>query len=272
MRLRKSYSLMRILLASALAVLLPAHAFAWGLSGHAIVAEIAARHQSPGARAEVSALLASEGQQSLADISLWADMAKALRMPNQPSHVVRLPLDDSAYDPAKVCRRNRCAVAAVDTYAAILADRARPTPERLAALKYVVHLVGDLHQPLHTSADTGGRAVVLSGTVTTLHAVWDDSIIDSHKAAWRALVEIVEAAPTGPVEASTPAGWALEGRDIARDVIFKDTRIVAGQRTEAMPMLKDSYFDDNWPIVRARLKQAGLRLALLLDEMLDTSD
>ena len=139
-------------------------------------------------------------------------------------------------------------------------DWSKPDSERLAALKYLVHLVGDLHQPLHTSADTGGRAVVASGEKTTLHAVWDDAIIDSRKTDWRVLVDAVEAAPTGPVEPSTPVGWALEGRDIARDVIFADADLAASRHGGAPPTLPDSYPDDNWPIVRARLKQAGLRL------------
>jgi hypothetical protein len=254
-----------MLLALAVIAALPAQAFAWGSGGHAIVAEIASRHLSARAKAEVSALLAGQGQASLAGISLWADMVKALGITHEPSHVVRLPLDHSAYDPAKVCKTGRCATAAVETYSAILRDRSKPGADRLAALKYLVHLVGDLHQPLHTSADTGGRAVAVSGEKTTLHAVWDAAIIDSRQTDWRALVALVETAPTGPVEPSTPVGWALEGRDIARDMIFADARLAAARHGALLPA---GYLDDNWPIVRTRLKQAGLRLALLLDESL----
>ena len=261
-----------MLLTLAVVASLPAQAFAWGWSGHAIVAEIASRHLSAEAKLEVSALLATEGQASLTDISLWADMVKALGITREPSHVVRLPLDHGGYNAAKVCKNGRCATAAIETYSMILRDRRKPDSERLAALKYLIHLVGDLHQPLHTSADTGGRVVVMSGEKTTLHAVWDDAIIDSRKTDWRVLVDTVEAAPTDPVEPSTPVGWALEGRDIARDVIFADAHLAAGRHGGAPPTLPDSYLDDNWPIVRARLKQGGLRLAFLLDETLGNAD
>ncbi|PSJ55848.1 S1/P1 nuclease [Kumtagia ephedrae] len=261
----------RILSALAMVIALSAPASAWTWSGHAIVAEIAERHLSSEAKKAVSGLLAVEGQKSLVDVSLWADLVKVLRIPGQPSHVVRLPLDDSGYNAAKVCRKNRCATAAVERYAAILHDRTRPADERLAALKYVVHLVGDLHQPLHASADTGGRAVVLDGKVTRLHDVWDDAIVARQGKDWRELADAVEAAPTGPIVPSTPAGWALEGRDIARDTIFTDPRI-ATTRRDVLPTLPEAYLDDNWPVVRARLKQAGYRLAHLLEEALGPGD
>lgn len=261
----------RILLVLAIIAALPAPALAWGWNGHAIVAEIASRHLSPPIKAEVEALLATEGQRSLVDISLWADLAKALRMPDQPSHVVRLPLDGGGYDPANICKKNRCAIAAVERYVAVLHDRGKPAAERLTALKYVVHLVGDLHQPLHTSADTGARAVTLAGAVTTLHAVWDDDIIARQGKDWRQLAEELDNRPP-PASPGTPVDWALQGRDIARDVIFKDRRLAVGGRGNALPGLPASYLDDNWPIVRERLQMGGWRLAALLEQAFAPSD
>ncbi|MEQ1953142.1 S1/P1 nuclease [Mesorhizobium sp. CN2-181] len=259
-----------ILLALTLICAVPLQAQAWGRAGHAIVAEIAERHLSPAARAEVDALLATEGAKSMADVSLWADLIKALRIPDQPSHVVRLPLDHSGYDPAKVCKTGRCVVAAIDRYSAVLADRSNPTTARVTALKYLIHLVGDLHQPLHASADTGARAVALDGSVTRLHDVWDDAIIDSLGKDWQTLVAVVEADATVPDTGSTPADWALEGRDIARDTIFTDARLQTGRR-DVLPWLPKAYLGDNWPIVRQRLKQGGYRLAALLDQALGTA-
>ncbi|MFI0846463.1 S1/P1 nuclease [Mesorhizobium sp. IMUNJ 23232] len=243
-------------------------AFAWGRAGHAIVAEIAERHLSPESRAEVDALLATEGAKSMADVSLWADLIKALRIPDQPSHVVRLPLDHSGYDAATVCKTGRCIVAAIDRYTAVLADRSNPATARVTALKYLIHLVGDLHQPLHTSADTGATAVVLDGSVTRLHDVWDDAIIESRGKDWQTLAVAVEADAIVPDTSSTPADSALEGRDIARDTIFADPRLET-RRRDVLPWLPKTYLDDNWPIVRKRLKQGGYRLAALLNRALD---
>ena len=260
--------MIRILLVLMLLAADPVLALAWGRSGHAIVAEIAESHLSPEARGEVDALLATEGSATMADVSLWADLIKALRIPNQPSHVVRLPLDHSGYDAAKICKTGRCIIAAIDTYAAVLADRGNQPTARVTALKYLIHLVGDLHQPLHTSADTGARAVMLNGSVTTLHDVWDDAIIDHQGKDWHALVAVVEADAIVPNTGSAPADWALEGRDIARNVIFADPRLDAGSRRDVLPWLPDAYLDDNWPIVRDRLKQGGYRLAELLNRVL----
>lgn len=260
--------MIRILLVLALLAADPASALAWGRAGHAIVADIAARHLSPEARSQVDALLATEGSATMAEVSLWADLIKALRIPDQPSHVVRLPLDHSGYDRAKVCKSGRCVIAAIDTYVAVLADRSNPATARVTALKYLIHLVGDLHQPLHTSADTGARAVMLNGSVTTLHDVWDDAIIDNQDKDWHALIAVVEADAVVPDTSSAPADWALEGRDVARDRIFTDPRLETHRR-DVLPWLSKTYLDDNWPIVRQRLKQGGYRLASLLNRALD---
>ena len=259
-----------VLLALVFLAALPIHAFAWGRDGHQIVAAIATRHLSPAAQAEVTALLASEGLSGLPEVSLWADLIKALRVPDQPSHVIRLPLDHSGYIAARVCETRRCATAAIDRYAAILADRSLPIEVRVTALKYIVHLVGDVHQPLHASADTGARAVMLAGKVTTLHDVWDDDIIAGQHKGWRQLAEELDNRPP-PASRGTPVDWALEGRDIARDFIFKDTRLVVGGRGDALPGLSAGYLDDNWPIVRERLQLAGWRLGALLDGALGSA-
>ena len=126
-----------------------APAFAWGASGHLIVADVASLHLSPATKKEVAALLATQGFTALNQISMWADLVKFLNVPNQPSHVVRLPLDDSGYDEKKNCGNRRCAVLAIETYTKVLRDRTKSKKERMTALKYLVHLVGDVHQPLH---------------------------------------------------------------------------------------------------------------------------
>ena len=108
---------------------------------------------------------------------------------------------------------------------------------------------------------------MLDGSVTRLHDIWDDAIVGSRGKDWQALVEVVEAAPMRPETASMPVGWALEGRDIARDTIFSDKHLDT-RRRDVLPWLPKTYLDDNWPIVRARLKQGGWRLAALLDRIL----
>lgn len=258
----------RIRVASAallLAALWAGQAGAWTDSGHRIVAEIASERLTAEARRQVAALLEAQKAASLADVSMWADLAKAVPLLGQPSHVVHMPLDGRAYDPARDCRRGRCALAALDRNVAILGDPASSQAAKAAALAMVVHLVGDLHQPLHTSADTGQRKVAWKGEVMTLHRFWDEAIIAARAADWRTLSAEVGAEGCRDAGGADPIAWAEEGRDLARERILADPRL---GRTDAGD-LPETHADDTWPIVRERLRRAGCRLALVLNHTFD---
>jgi hypothetical protein len=148
----------------------------------------------------VEKLLAVEGTRRLSDISLWADQAKADGLPGSPRHTIRLPLDGSA-TPEHPWPGHFCADDTITRYSAVLADLSRPLAEREIALKYIVHLVGDLQQPLHGVADTGGLQLSFKGKVASLHSVWDDGIIDdhggSHQEIATALIKKEEGIPFG---------------------------------------------------------------------------
>lgn len=256
--------MIRILIAIILLAYSAAPAFCWGASGHLIVADVASRHLSPVAKREVAALLRSEGYTALNQISMWADIVKFIDADSQPSHVVKLPLDHSPYDEKKNCANRRCAVLTIEKYREVLRDRTKPTKERMKALKYLVHFVADVHQPLHDTVDTGTRVVRIDGKNVRMHEVWDNEIIKHKSLLWFTLNDRVDSG-SQPVLYGTPALWAEEGRDIARDVIFKDGRLRAGKEVVKLP---ESYLDENWPIVRKRLRQAGYRLAYLLNDAL----
>jgi hypothetical protein len=146
-----------------------------------------------------------------------------------------------------------------------LRDRSKPKKERMKALKYIVHLVGDLHQPLHATVDNGVTVVKIGGKKERLHEVWDDTIIQHEGFFPWVLAKKVDKGNRS-VDPSTPAGWAIEGRNLARDVILKDDRLKAGNKQ--VVTLPKSYLNDNWPIVRTRLREAGYRLAYLLNDAL----
>jgi hypothetical protein len=259
----------RKLIAAASAALLLAtgtarDAVAWTDAGHRIVAEIATGHLTAKARRQVALLLDAQKAASLADISMWADIAKAVPMLGQPSHVVHMPLDGRAYDPARDCRKGRCALAAMAEHLAILGDPDADVAVRVVALNMVVHLVADLHQPLHTSADTGQRRVAWRGTSMTLHRFWDEEIVAARGADWRALAVEVGGGGCADVADTEALAWALEGRDIARDTILSDPRIASG----GVAVLPASYPADAWPLVRERLRLAGCRLGMQLNRSL----
>lgn len=249
--------------AASLAVCWPATAFAWGRDGHAVVAEIAERQLTPRARAEITKLLALDHVQHLDEVSSWADHVKQEDIV-RPAHTVRLSLytNDIKLDS---CPSRFCAVTGIETYLKTLADRRKPAVQRLEALKFVVHLVGDVHQPLHTAQVTGGKVqIMLNGEPTTLHRVWDRWILEANGGPRNGLAERLVRAE-GKVSADgTPLRWAIEGRDIARDRIFS----CLPPRTKTPIKLDRQYLTDNWPVVRRRLVQGGARLARVLNEAL----
>lgn len=241
----------------------PCNSFAWGRIGHATVADIAQAHLTPAAAAQVHLLLNVEGAHNLSDISLWADKAKAEQLPGSPSHTIRLPLDDSP-TPEHPCPGHFCADDALARYGAVLADKSQPLADREVALKYVVHLVGDLHQPLHDVNATGQMTVIFQGKEQTLHAVWDDAILDSHHVTHEQLAAELIAKEHGVPHGGTPMDWAKEGRIICQQEIFPGIPM----HSKTPIPLPDNYADTHWATVQLRLTEGGLRLAELLNSLL----
>jgi len=196
---------------------------AWGADGHIIVAEIAQSKLKPSVRQQVTALLHAENARFLSDIANWADEERAAVKKGKsaaypmPSHVTRIPLDHSR-SLGKSCP-NFCAVKAIDYYADRLSDRTLSDRERALALNFVVHLIGDLHQPLHSSYKVGNfTPVVFIGRRRMLHWVWDTGILKAQNKPRSELIEEIEQVKVRP--RGDVVQWALEGRDIARDKIF----------------------------------------------------
>jgi len=164
----------------------PVSAFAWGYDGHRIIAEIAEQFLEPSTVRQIRDLLAFENVATLADVSTWADENRTQHPETASWHYVNIPISGSAgelgsYDSTRNCPRNDCIVAKIDQFAIVLGDRQAADRQRLEALKYLVHFVGDIHQPLHVSNnnDRGGNnvKVLFLGNMTNLHAVWDRGII-----------------------------------------------------------------------------------------------
>jgi hypothetical protein len=241
----------------------PRHAHAWGKKGHAVVADIAQAHLTDMAAAEVTRLLGVEGDQRLSDISSWADKAKEEGLPGSPSHTIRLPLDGSPAPPHP-CPGHFCADDAITLYGAVLSDPKRSDAEREVALKYIVHLVGDLQQPLHGVDATGQIPVVFDGKPMSLHAVWDDGIIDEHGGSANQIAKDLIAKEDGVPSGGGPVQWAEEDRSIALASIYN----TLPRRSSTTITLPSDYGATHWPIVQQRLIQGGLRLARLLNELL----
>jgi hypothetical protein len=240
-------------------------AWAWSSEGHRIIADIAWDHLTDATLENLRPFL---GDNDLASISTWADDIRSGHPETGPWHYVDIPPDSAGYDP-KYCPDDNCVVAQINQFARILGDRAQPFAARSEALKYLVHFVGDLSQPLHTMADARGAndiPVTVFGSAQcgdypcNLHGVWDSELIRhtgirEHRYA-RQLEEMIAAdhLQAGPVD---PGAWANQSLQL-------------GKQAWVQPQadIDEAYYQRERPVVDRQLALAGLRLAELLNEEL----
>ena len=139
-----------------LAMTVSTAAHAWGTEGHHVIALIAQSQLTPKARAAVDRLLAVEPGETLVSVSTWADEHR--NPANAPWHYINFPRGDCVYNEERDCPDGRCVVVAIKRQQEVLVSGATDD-RKLTALKYLVHFVGDLHQPLHAGFqdDRGGN-------------------------------------------------------------------------------------------------------------------
>ena len=255
-------------------------ALAWGQDGHVLVARIADKHLSAKAKQGVKALL--DGR-SLADIASWADDWKPTHPDTGPWHFVDIPLPADDYQEARDCPGRACVVAALDDQITKLAAADTPLGDRKRALRFVVHFVADLHQPLHdeNNKDRGGNQVVArlvlpdpefpfdSGPSSQLHGIWDSDLIDSAHRDQDAYVTALAKlpAPVKTMQAGTIVDWALEAHRLARDPGYALLPAADGTGTRR---LGPDYVAKCRPVVELQLQRAGVRLARVLNEAFAT--
>src|SRR5580700_268916 len=154
-------------------------ALAWGPEGHSLIARIAETQLTPAARARVTAILAPG--QTLASIASWADEVRRSRPESANWHFVDIPIDRPHLDMTRDCAKNDCVVAKIADLRKTLLSPATPPDQQREALMFLVHFIGDMHQPLHSSdnQDRGGNSVrvVFFGRQTNLHSVWDSGLL-----------------------------------------------------------------------------------------------
>lgn len=259
--------------------LLPTSAMAWGVQGHQVVAALAQARLSPAARAEASRLLALEPGATLLSVSTWADEQRSPE--TAPWHYVNFPRGQCAYRPERDCPEGQCVVAAIDQQSQLLQSSA-PDVERLVALKYVVHLVADVHQPLHAGHgdDRGGNTYQLQAFLqgSNLHAVWDTWLIralgeDVPALAARLGQEraaSVSSAPSAPSASSGPSGPPAHTNAgfSAASAAEESCQIVATPGFYPGRLVDADYLDRFKPVLEARLTLAGTRLAEVLNRLL----
>ncbi len=254
--------------------------FGWGPVGHQVVATIAEDYLSPAAKEKISRLFG--GKIDLAGMSVWADRMRSSDSTTEPWHFIDIDVRKSPKrsDEGKFCSVKSCVTEQIDRDIAILKDKAKSAEAQIVALKYLIHFIGDIHQPLHCADDSdrgGNDKIVLyrepgakKETRVSLHALWDrlieikteenpgmlaqqleKNISEQDKKRWRA---------------GKPAEWAWESYLIARDSIYPDFQ-PGPSSARGTPLPPKYYSGAMRKIVDRQLCKAGIRLAFVLENI-----
>jgi hypothetical protein len=271
-------------------------AYSWWQTGHKTIARIAASYLTPAARTRVARILnvpdnPTAVANALAEASVWADQTKSETHTGN-WHYIDLTLDDHKSDFAKRCPDNDCAPARIRLFAAQLAAK---TPNLqwsdLDALRYLVHLVGDIHQPLHTITDDdlGGNCELLPVPIEradNLHALWDGGILAEFDQDPRTLASDLE--KDIATWSSFHRYWAARGnqndwtweshllalKDIYQRLhipVEPPEKVTSCQEAPAairsfQPAIDSAYIIEMKLVVRMQLEKGGLRLSRLLND------
>jgi len=269
---------------------LPSPATAWWEYGHETVATIAYKSVAPRTRASIDWLLARQKlletptcpARTIEQAAVWPDCIKTLG--DRFNYAYSWHFQDAEickpFNLKEACRDGNCVSTQIARAQRMIADRKLPPRDRLMALAFIVHFVGDLHQPLHGSehdGDQGGNKVKANyGAIkrSNLHSVWDgllaDRAISTPPPGAAGILATVGPAERKAMAAGTLDDWGRESWELAKTQVYG-----AVEKDICAPTPKDPVsFDEPTiqrliPVLRLQVARGGFRLARLLDEALD---
>lgn len=236
---------------------------AWGQKGHDVTCSIAERHLSKKAARKISEVL--DGK-SIVYWATWLDNASHTPEYSYTQTWHYKDIDpDETYETAVLCESGDCVTAINAQVEALRSGTLNKEAEALA-LKMLVHLVGDLHCPMHTGRknDQGGNKwqVQFFNRGTNLHSVWDSDLVEaSHKwtfTEWTDQIDRVDKKTAKVLAEGTPDDWCKETHEIAEQIYGK---------TPVGSKISYNYIAESAPVIEDQLLRAGLRLASLLNEI-----
>ncbi len=266
-------------------------ALGWGSRGHELVGQVAQNRlakTSPEALKRALLLLRStnardgkcrpvEPERSFADVANDPDNFRQIELAlvTRDWHFVNISITDPVYEQVRDCANGDCVVRRIERMIEILGDDKREACDRESALIYLIHFMGDLHQPFHTGfgrldngdPDLGGNRikVILDGEEKNLHSVWDSGLIERTKRTnetWLARLNtnVLADRDPNPLAAGSVVDWTNESHRL---------RIDRHLKSQDPPLvLDDAYITTSTAIIEERLLLAGLRLARLIEEAL----
>ncbi|MDB5701028.1 MAG: hypothetical protein JWL66_1227 [Sphingomonadales bacterium] len=268
-------------------------AFAWWEYGHETVAEIALIQATPKTRKAIDRLIAHSAElatptcpiRNIAEASVWADCIKPLKDAGGKSrfgYVYSWHYQDvdvcKPFDVATPCADGNCVSAQITRQAALLAHRRLAAKDRLTALAFLVHFVGDLHQPLHAGEhdDQGGNKVIATyGMVANkrlnLHSIWDgylaERAISSPRPGARGILAGISSSQRRAIAGGSVEDWSRESWAVSRDSAYA---VALGDPcvTGVVGHLDDAKIAALVPVVRLQILRGGLRLGRMLNRAL----
>jgi hypothetical protein len=271
------------------AIGLAAPASAYWEYGHETVGEIAMANVKPATRVAVRRLLAKTASletpecpaTNVEGASIWADCVKKLKNPDgKPrfGYAYGWHFQDvnvcQPFSLTEPCKDGNCVSAQIERDVATLRDRHAPRKDKVQALVFLIHFVGDLHQPLHAGekGDKGGNDIAAAygryePAHFNLHSIWDGPLAERAATTGGSLVHRYPAAVRARISAGTVTDWSRESWQVAHDVVY--TSALHGDPCAPSPAhvtLDDATIDSLVPAARLQIERGGLRLAKLLDK------
>ena len=242
-------------------------ALGWGPEGHDLVARIAEAQLSAEARARVAAILGPGS--TMVSVSSWADQIRRLRPETGPWHYVDIPIDKPGLDMARDCPNGNCVIEALAKMRAKLRDPATPAAERREALMFVIHFIGDMHQPLHCSDnhDRGGNDVhiVFQDRPGNLHGLWDSGLLARMGRENELFPKLSAASARSRKKFAKGkvSDWAQQSHKLAQQMVY-------GRLPKAAPgapvEITADYERRADRVIEIQIERAGARLAAVLNQ------
>lgn len=254
----------KLLLVVFLVVSYSPRAFSWGKTGHRIVGEIAQRNLNPKILKKIRELA---GDEDLSKLSTWPDEIRSDPKMGYtaPWHYVSIPNGKTYFD--QKGNKDGDLIEALYRFEDTLRDPKETKEHKLDALKFLIHMTGDLHQPLHVglAEDRGGNSIRVKWfrSETNLHTIWDDELVDFEKLSFTEYANYLNHFSSDEkktFEKGTYIDWGKESQDL-RPKVYE-----FGGPSESSALSYEYNFKVK-PTVELRLKQAGLRLAYVLTKI-----
>jgi hypothetical protein len=242
-------------------------AWSWGPLGHRIIARIAEREAGSKARSRVNFYLGKDV--AIEDAALWADNLKIERPETARWHFIQIPPNAMELDLEQQCPQGECITVKLREFEGIARLGIRDRSEIEEAVKLLLHLVGDLHQPLHAgyAEDQSGKNIpaVLDGRAMSLYEAWDSALVErlgtDDAAIAERLMQNTTSLQRQKWRQGTLRDWTWESHLLA-------ARLAYGALPPGSPKnLGSDYLTQATEVVETQLMKAGVRLAKILDQV-----